>query len=172
MAARHAPTLTHGAENLFEGFENLMPFRVHDILLVSSLYDSFILREDGRLNELLMKESLDLHLQNVPGISHVSSGSEALELARVAAALQPDRHQPASWRHECRRTGSPGEAGRTRCSGDGARLRPSRNQGLHRAHGRKPTSSGSSCGRATDASSSRWSSTSKTSATCSTTPKS
>ncbi len=80
--AAHAPTLMTGAENLFEGFENLMPFRVHDILLVSSLYDSFILREDGRLNELLLKESLDLHLQNVPGISHVSSGSEALELAR------------------------------------------------------------------------------------------
>ena len=82
MAARHLPTLNHGAENLFEGFENLMPFRVQDILLVSSLYDSFILREDGRLNELLMKESLDLHLQNVPGISHVSSGEQALELAR------------------------------------------------------------------------------------------
>ncbi len=82
MAAKQAPALTHGAENLFEGFENLMPFRVNDILLVSSLYDSFILREDGRLNELLMKESLDLHLQNVPGISHVSSGREALELAQ------------------------------------------------------------------------------------------
>ena len=81
MAAKHAATPAHGTENLFEGFENLMPFRVHDILLVSSLYDSFILREDGRLNELLMKESLDLHLQNVPGISHVATGREALELA-------------------------------------------------------------------------------------------
>ena len=83
MAVKHVPTLTHAAENLFEGFENLMPFRVQDILLVSSLYDSFILREDGRLNELLMKESLDLHLQNVPGISHVSSGREALELVQA-----------------------------------------------------------------------------------------
>ena len=83
MAASHAPTVTHGTETLFEGYENLMPFRVGNILLVSSLYDSFILREDGRLNELLIKESLDLHLQNVPGISHVSSGSEALELARA-----------------------------------------------------------------------------------------
>jgi CheY-like chemotaxis protein len=83
MAARTALDLNHGTENLFEGFENLMPFRVHDILLVSSLYDSFILREDGRLNELLMKESLDLHLQNVPGISHVSSGSEALQLVQT-----------------------------------------------------------------------------------------
>ncbi len=59
---------------MFEGFENLMPFRVQDILLVSSLYDSFILREDGRLNELLISESLDLNLQQIPGITHVSSG--------------------------------------------------------------------------------------------------
>jgi CheY-like chemotaxis protein len=82
IGTKQVPTLNHGTEKLFEGFENLMPFRVQDILLVSSLYDSFILREDGRLNELLMKESLDLHLQNVPGISHVASGSEALELVR------------------------------------------------------------------------------------------
>ncbi|MDR3762842.1 MAG: PEP/pyruvate-binding domain-containing protein [Acidobacteriota bacterium] len=70
-------------ERLFEGFENLMPFRVQDILLVSSLYDSFILREDGRLNEILISQSLELHLQHTPEITHVSSGAEALELART-----------------------------------------------------------------------------------------
>ena len=69
-------------QRLFEGFEDLMPFRVHDILLVSSLYDSFILREDGRLNELLIGESLELNLQQFPGITHVSSGAEALAMAR------------------------------------------------------------------------------------------
>ena len=70
------------AEERFEGFENLMPFRVQNILLVSSLYDSFILREDGRLNELLIDESLDLNLRQIPGITHVSSCAEALDLAR------------------------------------------------------------------------------------------
>src|SRR5713226_8015207 len=70
------------AEERFEGFENLMPFKVHNILLVSSLYDSFILREDGRLNELLIDESLELNLQQIPGITHVASCAEALELAR------------------------------------------------------------------------------------------
>ena len=70
------------AEERFEGFENLMPFRVQNILLVSSLYDSFILREDGRLNELLIDESLELNLHQVPGITHVSSCAEALDLAR------------------------------------------------------------------------------------------
>src|SRR5271157_4919464 len=63
------------AERLFEGFENLMPFRVNDILLVSSLYDSFILREDGRLNELLIGESLELDIHQVPGVTHVSTGT-------------------------------------------------------------------------------------------------
>src|SRR5579871_6358645 len=66
------------AERRFEGFEDLMPFWVQDILLVSSLYDSFILREDGRLNELLVNESLDLELQRIPRITQVSTGKEAL----------------------------------------------------------------------------------------------
>src|SRR5260370_4716865 len=70
------------AEERVEGFENLMPFKVHNILLVSSLYDSFILREDGRLNELLIDQSLDLSPEHVPGITHVSSCAEAAELAR------------------------------------------------------------------------------------------
>ena len=61
------------AEEAFEGFDRLMPFRVQDILLVSNLYDSFILREDGRLNELLIGESRELNLQQIPGITHVSN---------------------------------------------------------------------------------------------------
>src|SRR5579862_2975108 len=82
MAVTYTPDPIVDAERLFEGFENLMPFRVQDILLVSSLYDSFILREDGRLNELLIGESLELEQQQIPGITHVSSGAEALKLAR------------------------------------------------------------------------------------------
>src|SRR5208282_5651318 len=82
MAITHTPDPIVDPERLFEGFENLMPFRVQDILLVSSLYDSFILREDGRLNELLIGESVELNLQHIPGITQVSSGAEALRLAR------------------------------------------------------------------------------------------
>lgn len=78
MSTKPAANPAMDAERLFEGFENLMPFRVQDILLVSSLYDSFILREDGRLNELLIGESLELNLQEIPGITHVSTGREAL----------------------------------------------------------------------------------------------
>lgn len=70
-------------ERFFEGFETLMPFQVHDILLVSSLYDSFILREDGRLNELLIGQSLELSLSHVPGITRVSSGAEAIAMLKA-----------------------------------------------------------------------------------------
>jgi Pyruvate phosphate dikinase, AMP/ATP-binding domain len=82
MTARTIAEPLLDAEARLEGFDNLMPFKVQNILLVSSLYDSFILREDGRLNELLIDESLELNLQQIPGITHVSSCAEALELAR------------------------------------------------------------------------------------------
>src|SRR5437879_9129764 len=41
MSVRRAdePVVIMDAEERFEGFENLMPFKVHNILLVSSLYD-------------------------------------------------------------------------------------------------------------------------------------
>src|SRR6267378_2120449 len=83
MAVHRIAERVMDAEERFEGFENLMPFKVHNILLVSSLYDSFILREDGRLNELLIDQSLDLSLQQIPGITHVSSCAEAAALART-----------------------------------------------------------------------------------------
>ena len=82
MSVRRIAEPVMDAEERFEGFENLMPFKVQNILLVSSLYDSFILREDGRLNELLIDESLELNLRQIPRITHVSSCAEAVELAR------------------------------------------------------------------------------------------
>jgi CheY-like chemotaxis protein len=100
------------AEERFEGFENLMPFKVQNILLVSSLYDSFILREDGRLNELLIDESLELSLQHIPGITHVSSCAEALDLASrnpqfnlIVTNLAVGDMNAAQLAHEVRRAG-------------------------------------------------------------------
>ena len=60
-------------------FDNLMPFKVKDILLISSLYDSYILREDGHLTQLVMSEYAEFNLSNAPAIKRVSSGEEALE---------------------------------------------------------------------------------------------
>src|SRR6185369_252730 len=82
MNGQIAQTISH-SDRLFEGFENLMPFRVEDILIVCSLYDSFILREDGQLNELLIGDSLELHLQHIPNIVHVSTGRDALDRVKA-----------------------------------------------------------------------------------------
>src|SRR6266536_2559881 len=65
----------------FPRFSDLARFRVHDILLVSSLYDSFILAEDGELHEVILREFLDLHVRHTPGITHVSTATEAVALA-------------------------------------------------------------------------------------------
>lgn len=57
-----------------------MPYRVREILLVSSPYDAFILEEDGRLSERLFVEYSELNLPSAPRITHASSGARALEL--------------------------------------------------------------------------------------------
>lgn len=112
MLTRPALDATIDAQRLFEGFENLMPFRVRDILLVSSLYDSFILKEDGRLNELLIGESLELNLQQIPNITQVSTGAEALALLRaqprfnlVVANLEVGDMDAAQLAREIKETG-------------------------------------------------------------------
>ena len=66
-------------------FQDLMARRVENIILVSSTYDTFILQEDGLLSELMLGEFLDLHLHHTTGISHVSSGAEAIQLASSAS---------------------------------------------------------------------------------------
>jgi CheY-like chemotaxis protein len=60
-------------------FQKLMRFKIRDILLVSSLYDSYLFEEDGRLYELLRKEYQGLNLNHSPEITHVSSGAEAIQ---------------------------------------------------------------------------------------------
>jgi len=57
----------------------LMPFHVQDILLVSSMYDAFLLAEDGRLSQRVFGDFMDLDLHFIPRITRVSSGREALE---------------------------------------------------------------------------------------------
>ncbi len=63
-------------------FQELMRRRVRHILLVSSLYDSFILTEDGQLNEAILRQFVDLNLSQNPDLIRVSTGAEALALAR------------------------------------------------------------------------------------------
>ncbi len=68
--------------NKNEILHELMPYRVRDILLVSSLYDQFILEEDGILAERLIWEYQSLNLSFPPRVTRVSTGNEALEMLK------------------------------------------------------------------------------------------
>lgn len=60
-------------------FRALMQFRVHDILIVASLYDAFKLEEGGHITEMVFMEYHQLKLNNPPHIIRVSTAGEALE---------------------------------------------------------------------------------------------
>ncbi len=66
----------------YTNFQQLMRRRVNNILLVSSLYDSFILAQDGQLEELMLSEFMQLNLYHAPSLTRVQTGSQALEIAR------------------------------------------------------------------------------------------
>jgi DNA-binding NarL/FixJ family response regulator len=69
----------------FKIFHELMPFKVQEILLVSSPYDAFIMEEDGSLATRIINEYQGLNLSGAPRITLVSSGREALEILRRQA---------------------------------------------------------------------------------------
>src|SRR5262249_15559804 len=75
------PGLQDGRIAGWQDFVDLARFRVQEILLVSSLYDSFTLAADGQLNELVLTEFLDLNLRHPPALTRVSTGAEAVERA-------------------------------------------------------------------------------------------
>lgn len=75
MVVRNIPEL----KSKFSGFHDLMKFRVREILLVSSLYDAFVLEEDGRLAERIFSEYIDLNLHFIPRITKVSTAEEAFQ---------------------------------------------------------------------------------------------
>ncbi|NIP80347.1 MAG: histidine kinase, partial [Gemmatimonadetes bacterium] len=68
------------------GFQELMREQVRNVLFVSSFYESFIMAEDGQLNELLLTKFLDVNLSQAPRLTHVPTAAEALELP-----AEPDR---------------------------------------------------------------------------------
>jgi CheY-like chemotaxis protein len=84
MTEKHLDPLwiEHGYGTRFQGFQNLMRHRIRDVLLVSSLYDLYLFEEDGRFDELISNEYQNLNLSHSPEITRVSSGKEAIALAK------------------------------------------------------------------------------------------
>ncbi len=63
-------------------YGDLMSRQVRHVLLVSSLYESFILAEDGHLHERVLGKFLEASPREPPDLTRVSSGHEALRVLR------------------------------------------------------------------------------------------
>jgi CheY-like chemotaxis protein len=59
-----------------------MPYQVKKFLLVASLYDYFMLEEDGRLQELLLKTYQQWNLGYIPQFLRINGGENALQVIK------------------------------------------------------------------------------------------
>lgn len=60
-------------------FANLMQSRIYNVLLIASKYDAFMLEDDGRVDERIFFEYMQLNLRYPPRFTQVSNEEEALE---------------------------------------------------------------------------------------------
>ena len=72
----------HDFEANFKIYHELMRHKVHDVLLVFTSYDAFIIEEDGSLASRVVSEYHGLNLSHPPRLSRVATGREALDLIR------------------------------------------------------------------------------------------
>lgn len=60
-------------------FANLMQERIFNVLLIASKYDAFMLEDDGRVDERIFFEYVQLNLRYPPRFTQVSNEKDALE---------------------------------------------------------------------------------------------
>ena len=63
-------------------YHDLMRFHVQEVLLVGSLYDSFVVEADGVLTEQIYGEYFKLNLSTVPRVTCAYTDETALDLFR------------------------------------------------------------------------------------------
>ena len=61
-------------------FHDLMRYRVHEILLVASLYNSFVIKQDGALSEQIYGEFFSLSLTTIPRVTCAYTQESAKEM--------------------------------------------------------------------------------------------
>lgn len=61
-------------------FTNLMRKRIYKVLLISSVYDAFMLEEDGRIDEQIFHEYTSLNLRYPPQFIKATNEEEALQI--------------------------------------------------------------------------------------------
>jgi len=64
-------------------YHDLMPFKVSEILLISSLYDAYAIEKEGRFSEHMLGQYGQLNLTSFPRMTGASSAKQALELLKV-----------------------------------------------------------------------------------------
>jgi len=64
-------------------FTNLMKRRIYKVLLISSVYDAFMLEEDGRIDEQIFHEYTSLNLRYPPQFIQATNEADALERLEV-----------------------------------------------------------------------------------------
>ena len=64
-------------------FVNLMMRRIYNVLIVANLYDAFMLEDDGRVEEKIYNEYVELGLRYPPTFTQVSTTEEAREVLRT-----------------------------------------------------------------------------------------
>lgn len=67
-------------KNDYDIYHDLTPNHVREILLVTSLYDAFILEEEERINENIYGQYSELELSTAPRITNASDENEAISL--------------------------------------------------------------------------------------------
>jgi len=78
MINAKAELLKQGFYDSDAAFINLMKKRIHHVLLISSVYDAFMLEEDGRIDEQIFQEYTSLGLRYPPQFYKATTASEAL----------------------------------------------------------------------------------------------
>ena len=63
-------------------FVNLMMRRIYNVLIVANPYDAFMLEDDGRIEEKIYNEYMELGLRYPPTFTQVSTTEEASEILR------------------------------------------------------------------------------------------
>ncbi len=61
-------------------YKILMQNRIRRVLMICTSYDAYILEEDGRIEDQIYKEYVDLNLSNPPTFTWVNSSMDALKL--------------------------------------------------------------------------------------------
>ena len=63
-------------------FVNLMMRRIYNVLIVANPYDAFMLEDDGRIEEKIYNEYMELGLRYPPTFTQVSTTEEAAQVLR------------------------------------------------------------------------------------------